>query len=90
MWVGVAGLVEIKANSASQQSLSWGLAELGNMKTDSLLKERVQLKREIKQVVLDDDVKIKIEKRIKEIEDMIGEDMINDNHKEILETVKAL
>ena len=33
-WVGgwVAGLTEIKANSASQQSWSWswGLAELGN------------------------------------------------------------
>ena len=26
----VAGLIEIKANSASQQSWSWGLAELGN------------------------------------------------------------
>ena len=28
----MAGLTEIKANSASQQSWSWGLAELGNMK----------------------------------------------------------
>ena len=27
---GLAGLTEIKANSASQQSWSWGLAELGN------------------------------------------------------------
>ena len=27
---GGAGLTEIKANSASQQSWSWGLAELGN------------------------------------------------------------
>ena len=27
--VGVAGLIEIKANSASQQSWSWGLAEPG-------------------------------------------------------------
>ena len=26
----IAGLTEIKANSASQQSWSWGLAELGN------------------------------------------------------------
>ena len=32
-WVGGggAGLTEIKANSASQQSWSWGLAELGNV-----------------------------------------------------------
>ena len=28
---GLAGFTEIKANSASQQSWSWGLAELGNM-----------------------------------------------------------
>ena len=28
---GVAGLTEIKANSASQQSWSWGLAELGDI-----------------------------------------------------------
>ena len=41
------------------------------MKNDSLLKERVQLKREMKQVVLDDEMKMKIEKRIQEIEDMI-------------------
>ena len=33
-WGWVAGLTEIKANSASQQSWSWswGLAELGNFK----------------------------------------------------------
>ena len=30
-WGWVAGLTEIKANSASQQRLSWGLVELGNM-----------------------------------------------------------
>ena len=35
--VGVAGLIEIKANSASQQSLSWGLAWLSLAKIKILL-----------------------------------------------------
>ena len=33
MGVEVAGLIEIEANSASQQSWSWGLAELGKTLT---------------------------------------------------------
>ena len=34
---GVAGLTEIKANSASQQSWSWGLAELGKINNVGLI-----------------------------------------------------
>ena len=34
---GVARLTEIKANSASQQSWSWGLAELGNIESKKIL-----------------------------------------------------
>ena len=41
-------------------------------KTDNLLKERVKLKKEIKHTIIDDDMKDKIEKRIKDIENEIG------------------
>ena len=35
-------------------------------------------------------MKLKIENKIKELEENIGEDVINENHKEILDTVKEL
>ena len=58
-------------------------------KTDNLLKERVQLKKEMK-LLIDEDMKEKIEKRIKEIEDGIGDDLAKDNRKVILETLEML
>ena len=41
----VAGLSEIKANSASQQSWCWGLAELGKIKT-KMINEKWKMKNE--------------------------------------------
>ena len=57
---------------------------------DQLLKERVQIKKSIKLCTVDDEMKEKLEDRIKEIEDSIGEKAINENHKELIETVKEL
>ena len=52
--VGVAGLIEIKAISASQQSWSWGLAELGNnfllVLKDISFDESIYLKCELEKV----------------------------------------
>ena len=59
-------------------------------KTDNLLKERVQLKKEIKHSIIDDAMKEKIEKRIRDIEDDIGEDIANENRNVVLETLKQL
>ena len=59
-------------------------------KTDNLLKERVLLKNDMKSSVIDDDMKEKIEKRIKVIEDEIGDDIANENCKVVLDTLKKL
>ena len=59
-------------------------------KSDNLLRERVKLKTEIKSTSIDEDMKCRIEERIKQIEDEIGEEVMNDNHKVIVETIKQL
>ena len=60
------------------------------IKIDDMLKERVKLKKELKSNNINEEMKLKIENKIKELEENIGEDVINENHKEILDTVKEL
>ena len=60
-----------------------------NVQIEQLLKERFQLKKELKSCVADN-IKEDLEERIKAIEDDIGENVISENHKVILDTVKEL
>ena len=57
---------------------------------DELIKERVELKNKSKLVSNNEDMKIKIEKRIKEIEEKIGDEVAASFHKEIVETINNL
>ena len=51
---------------------------------DQMLLERVKLKKEIKSCNVDAKMKEKIEERIKQIEETIGEDVAVENHKVII------
>ena len=51
-----------------------------NTNLDQLLKERVLLKKNAKLCIEDDEMKEKLEERIKHIENTIGEKTINENH----------
>ena len=59
-------------------------------KKDILMLERVDLKNKERSVSIDKDTRVKIENRIKEIELEIGDEIADDYHREILETVNAL
>ena len=57
---------------------------------NNLIKERIKLKNEEKSDVITDQMKQKIEVRIKEIENEIGDKVVESYHKEILETIQGL
>ena len=59
------------------------------VETEMLLKDRMQLKNEIK-ATIDDKMKQTIQKRIDIIEENIGEEMANENYRMVSETVKNL
>ena len=59
-------------------------------KTEKLLTERVKLKKDAKATDMDEDMKDKIKQRIKQIEDDIGEDAVNENFKDVVDTLKDL
>ena len=59
-------------------------------KTDELLKERIKLNKEIKCQIVDDNMKDMINERIRQIEEEIGEDVENENHKVVVETLHEL
>ena len=59
-------------------------------KTDELLKERIKLNKEIKCQTVDDNMKDMINERIRQIEEEIGEDVANENHKVVVETLHEL
>ena len=52
------------------------------------MKERISLKQEVKLTTVDEDMKVKIEARILEIEKEIGNDISEKYHKEIIEEIK--
>jgi hypothetical protein len=56
----------------------------------NLLVERSKLLKEGKAGFIDEDLKIKIEKRIGEIEEEIGDEVLEENIKEIVETLQTL
>ena len=60
------------------------------IKTDDLLKERIKLNKEIKCQTVDDNMKDMINERIRQIEEEIGEDVANENHKVVVETLHEL
>ena len=57
---------------------------------NNLINERIRLKSKIKVEPLDEDMKHKIEERIEKIEEGIGSKVVNDYHKEIIETIEGL
>ena len=60
------------------------------LQTEKLLKERVKLKKELKLVTGDDNLMNKIKEKIDIIEEKIGEEMVNENYRSIVETAKNL
>ena len=60
-----------------------------NNTENNLISERVKLKNEIKSKTIDEDMKEQIEQRIKQIEEDIGSKVVNDYHKEIIETIEG-
>ena len=60
------------------------------LKIEKLLKERVTLMKQRKLPNIDDMERQNIEEKIRLLEVNIGEDIINENHKEIVDTVKEL
>ena len=61
-----------------------------NNTENNLISERVKLKNEIKSKTVDENMKEKMDQRIKQIEEDIGRKVVNDYHKEIIETVEGL
>ena len=59
-------------------------------KENILISERVKLKNEMKSKALYAEMKEKIEQRIKEIEEDIGNKVVDDYHKEIIKTIEGL
>ena len=56
----------------------------------SLIKERIDLKKEIKSTIMTEELRHKIEERIQDIEKEIGNKVVESYHKEILDTIKDL
>ena len=56
----------------------------------NLVYERLELKREVNNPTISEEMKIKINDRIAEIEDEIGDDIAEKYHKEILDTINDL
>ena len=59
-------------------------------KSDELLQERVKMKNEMKSPVIEEEMRRKIEERIRQIEVELGEEVVNDNHKVIVDTINQL
>ena len=59
-------------------------------KTDNLLKERLKLNKEVKCSTVDDSMRETINERIRQIEEEIGDDIANENHKVVVETLQEL
>ena len=57
---------------------------------EELLKERVRLKKEAKEMKIDDNMREDINKKIKDIENDIGEDVTHENYKVVVETLKDI
>ena len=57
---------------------------------DERLNERIQLKREAKLSNISEEMKMKIEHRIVQIEEEIGDDISKNYHKEIVDTLKKM
>ena len=57
---------------------------------NSLIKERIDLKKDMKSKTVDEEMKLKIEERIKQIEEDIGNKVVDEYHKEIIETIEGL
>ena len=51
-----------------------------------MLLQRIRLKNEVKNVNIDDEMRTKINQRIRQIEDAIGEETAENNFKDIIET----
>ena len=62
----------------------------GGNESNKLLKERIDLKKEINSPQIDDDLKQKIEERIKQIEMKIGSEVSGKHHEDVVETLKSL
>ena len=60
------------------------------IKSDEILKQRFKLKNKLNCSDIDDEMRLKINYRIKEIEDEIGNDIGTENYKAIVETVNTL
>ena len=58
--------------------------------TDKLLHERIELKTKAKLVTISNEMKMKIEDRMREIEDGIDDEISENYHKEIKDTLKKL
>ena len=59
-------------------------------KADNLLQERIKLNKEMKCNDIGDEMKEKIEERIRQIEEEIGDGVADENHKMVVETLKEL
>ena len=55
-----------------------------------LMEERINLKKKVKDVIIDNEMKAKLNQRIVEIEEEIGEELAENFHKEIIDTIKDL
>ena len=59
-------------------------------KTEQLLMKRVKYKNELKSPNIEEEVRLKINQRIKQIEDDIGDEVAINNFKDVVETMKEL
>ena len=57
---------------------------------DELINERFELRNKAKSTFNNEDMKVKIEQRIKEIEENIGDEIAENYHKEIVDTINTL
>ena len=62
----------------------------GNNDANNLLKQRIDLKKDLKSVNIDENMKEKIKERIKQIESDVGDKVAEENVKDIVETIKKL
>ena len=58
--------------------------------TQNLMTKRIKLQKDLKSNIIDDEMKLKIKQRIIEIENDIGNEVAEENVKEVVETIKSL
>ena len=58
--------------------------------TQNLMTKRIKLQKDLKSNIIDDEMKLKIKQRIIEIENDIGNEVAEENVKEVVETLKSL